>query len=166
MTTELVFLKDDDVLVQCIGGLILNFGSTEYITLLLIHEIKGIDAMRKARKATLSDKIKTINRILPESKFSESDKLKISDLLAEVVSHSALRNQMAHNPLCFVPKEKTGEVVLTSPDINKMDEQGVIKSPEIHYLQVRRAAVRIAAVNQGLNSILGFHPILELQQHV
>lgn len=135
MSNTLVFLKDDDIWIQCIGGLIVNFGVAEFASLQWIAKIQGNASMFKSRRDTLNEKIKTLRQIIPDSKLSESNKINSVKLWDEVISHAVLRNQIAHNPLCFVPDEKTGEVSLSPINVNKIDKDGVIKSPVVGYLR-------------------------------
>jgi hypothetical protein len=158
MSNKFVIPNDMPLWAQCIGGLIINFGSTEFLVLRWIEKLRGREFMLKSRREMFSGKVKIIRKIIPGSMLPESEKTKILAFLDEIVAHAVMRNRVAHNPLCFLTREATGEVVLSPIDINKMNPEGKSRLTGLSYSEIGEAALRVAAINLEMSLILDASP--------
>ena len=147
-------IKEMPLWSQCIGGLIINFGGTEALTLLWIHRIAGEPAAIKSRKDTLSDRIKFVLTLIPTSKLSASDKEKAIELWNEIKILSPIRNRIAHNPINIARKPNSDEIVLTICDLQKMTPNSENPIQELSYSKIGQIALRVREINLNLDSLL------------
>jgi hypothetical protein len=147
-------IKEMPLWSQCIGGLIINFGGTEALTFIWIHKLAGESPAIKARKDTLSDRIKFIVEFIPTSKLSDSDKEKAIGLWNEIKIASAIRNRIAHNPINIARRPNGDEVVLTISDLKKMTPNSENPIEELSYSKIGNIALRVREINLSLDSLL------------
>jgi hypothetical protein len=154
MSNKLVVPPNVRQWAQSIGGLIINFGGTELLTLRWIAKLKGDQFKLKMRKEGLSDKVTIIQKSIPGSQLSEANKAKLLSLLSEVAKNIETRNRIAHNALCFLQKESTGEFVLSPIDTKKMEINSIAKISGLSIFEIANVSNRIGLINGELIAIL------------
>ena len=154
MSNQFIIPQVMPIWAQSIGGFIINFGSSEFLAYRWILSIKGESAGLKLGKKPISDKIKIIKKSLPGHSISEGKKARVEKLFDEIASFVILRNRIAHNPLCFLPRESTGEMVLSPIDLKTMHPSKGGKVIGITHQEIAKAALRVNVINRELAAFL------------
>jgi len=139
---------------QSIGGLIINFGIIEFQSLRWIEKLDGVSAALKARKDKLSLRINAAVALIPSSSLSEIDQKKARDLWTEVNNLSAMRNRIAHNPICVGRRADTDEAVLSIIDLKKMSPTNDNPLETLDYSQIASSALRVREIGCQLGALI------------
>ena len=139
---------------QSIGGLIINFGIIEFQSLRWIEKLDGVSAALKARKDKLSLRINAAVALIPSSSLSDIDQRKARDLWTEVNNLSAMRNRIAHNPICVGRRADTGEAVLSIIDLKKMSPTSDNPLETLDYSQIASSALRVREIGRQLSALI------------
>ena len=150
------FIKPPDMgyWSQSIGGLIINFGIIEFLTLRWIQVLDGEPAAIEARKLKLSRRIQSAVALIPSSPLSDVDKKRASDLWNEVSQLSGTRNRVAHNPMSVGIMANSGEMVLSIIDLKKMTPTGDNPLEKLDRSQIASIALRAGAIGRDLSAII------------
>ena len=150
------FIKPPDIEYwsQSIGGLIINFGVIEFLTLQWIQVFDSEAASIAARKLKLYRRIESAVALIPSSPLSDFDKKRASDLWGEVSQLSGARNRVAHNPMTVGVMAKTGELVLSIIDLKKMTPTGNNPLERLDRSQIASMALRAGEIARDLSAII------------
>ena len=144
---------------QCIGGLIINFGGTEFLTFVWIRKLAGNDAARKANKDTLSERIETVIKLVTTSELLALDKEKAVGLWNEVKGLSQIRNRIAHNPINIGSQPETGEPVLTIFDLKNAIPGIATPIDALGIPKIKETALRVREINLELDALIKTVPL-------
>jgi hypothetical protein len=150
------FIKPPDMgyWSQSIGGLIINFGVIEFLTLRWIQVFDGEPAAIAARKHKLSRRIQSAVTLIAASPLSDADKKRASDLWSEASQLSGTRNRVAHNPMTVGVMKKSGELVLSIIDLQKMTPTGENPLERLDRSQIASIALRVGEIGRDLSAII------------
>jgi hypothetical protein len=139
---------------QSIGGLIINFGIIEFLTLRWIEVLGGDQAALDARKSKLANRINSVLALIPNSALSSSDKKQAGDLWDEVLKLTATRNRIAHNPLCIAIDPTNQLAVLSVVDLKIMTPKGQNPLERLDRTKIADIGLRVGAIGRLLSDLL------------
>lgn len=139
---------------QSIGGLIINFGVAEFLTLRCIEVIKGESEAIRIRKKRLSDRITIAKEAIEESSLSEEKKKESNEIWDEISKLSKKRNRIAHNPLVQGIDSNTDELVFSVIDLDRMTPNGKNVLEPLHYSEISTIALRVREITRRLSTII------------
>jgi hypothetical protein len=150
------FIKPPDMgyWSQSIGGLVINFGIIEFLTLRWIQVFDSEAAATKSRKDRISDRIKSARALIPASPLSDADKKTADDLWDEVSKLLVTRNRVAHNPICLGFMPSSGEMVLSIIDLKKMTPTGSNPLERLDFSQIGSIALRARDIGNSLKAFI------------
>jgi hypothetical protein len=139
---------------QSIGGLIINFGIIEFSTLRWIEVLGGEQEAMEARKRKLADRIKSAVALIPDSALSSAAKKQAGDLWDEALKLTAIRNRIAHNPLCITIDPKNQLAVLSVIDLKTMTPNGQNPIERLDRTKIADIGLRVGEIGRRLNDLL------------
>lgn len=154
MSVKLIEPPNMHLWSQSIGGLIINFGVIEFLTLRWIQVLDGEPAAIAARKDKLSRRIRVAVSLIPTSPFSDSEKKRSTDLWSEASQLSAMRNRIAHNPMCVGIHLQSKQVELSIIELQKMTPKGQNQLERLDYSQIAAVALRARDIGRDLSALI------------
>jgi hypothetical protein len=142
------------VWAQCVGGLILNFGTAEFQTLRWIEVLAGAEAALAKRRSLFGERISAAKELIDASMIPSENKLLAHDLWDELKELSKFRNQIAHNPLVRGRDAVSGDFVWSVIDLKKVVPIGGNKLDRLDYLDIQRVALRVGDISFALRAII------------
>ena len=155
------FRKPDDMSIwaECVGGMILNFGTAEFQTLRWIERLAGADAAIAARRSLFGARIAAAKNLIDSSMIPPEKKTSAHDLWDEIRELSKVRNQIAHNPLILGRDVASGDLAWSVIDLKKVVPVGDNPLERLDYLDIQRVALRVRDISINLSSIIESVPV-------
>ena len=155
------FRKPEDMSVwaECVGGLILNFGTAEFQTLRWIEVLAGAEAAIAKRRSLFGARISAAKELIDASMIPSENKLLAHDLWDELRELSKFRNQIAHNPLVLGRDAVSGDFVWSVIDLQKVVPVGENQLDRLDYFDIQRVALRVRDISSALRSIIESVPV-------
>jgi hypothetical protein len=139
---------------QSIGGLIINFGIAEFLTLLCVERFSGEQAAFDIKKKKLSDRIDAAKAAMASSALSTEEKKRGIAPWSEIAVLSQTRNRIAHNPLCPGFDKAANRFVWSVIDLKKMVPVGENALEPLDYSQIATTALRVRDVCLELRGLI------------
>jgi len=149
---------DMPIWAQCIGGLVINFGSSELLAFHWMEKLNGRVAALKSLNAPFAVRIKKIQAAISTSSLPKPDKTKLLNLWREVAGFIGTRNRVAHNPILQTQRVINGELILSIIDKSRLTLDLATPMKELSQLEIHDTAIRVAQLNMELGSILNAQP--------
>lgn len=159
MHPELRKPQDMALWAECVGGLILNFGTAEFQTLRWIEILAGADAAIAARRSLFGDRITKAKELIDSSMMPPEKKLLAHALWDEIKELSKFRNQIAHNPLVLGRDAASGDLAWSVIDLKKVVPVGANQLERLDYLDIQRVALRVRDISINLRAIIEAVPV-------
>jgi hypothetical protein len=154
MPPQFTEIPETTLWAQSIGGLILNFGMAEFLTLRCVQLLSGEDEAIRIRHKSLSTRITSAKDAIKGSEMPDEQKYRALSLWTEIASFTKMRNRIAHNPLAAGRRAETGELVYSVVDLKRMSPSGRNQLDPLDYQEIARTAVRVRDIVQELTLIL------------
>ncbi len=149
-----VSIPDMHLWSQCIGGLIINFGIAEFLTLRCIEKCSGEAAALKIRGEKLGQRISAAKQAIDGSALSEKERQEAASLWEEIRELAKTRNRVAHNPIVLGFSPSLGGHVFSIIDLKKAVPSGRNEMEALDYQQISDVALRVAAISQRLGALI------------
>jgi hypothetical protein len=145
--------KENEEWAQAIGGLFLNFGLVEWISLRFIEMLRGMPVSNVAMRKVLAERIKTIKKLVEDSPWADAEKTSAIKLWKEVEDHIEMRNIVAHNPFVF-GKNKDGKPGNGILNVKQLRGVGHYNPVLIQANDIFAVATAIGALAVSLNAFV------------
>jgi hypothetical protein len=139
---------------QSIGGLIINFGMAEFLTLRCVELLSGKQEAIGIRNKRLSIWITSAKKAIEGSEMPAQLKERALYLWSELESLSKIRNRIAHNPLAVGRHAATGQLIFSVVDLKRMTPNGRNQLDPLVYQEIAGAALRIRDIVQELSLLI------------
>jgi hypothetical protein len=143
---------------QCIGGLVINFGIAEFMTLRCVELHSGASAALAIRKNKLSDRIAAAKESVQKSNRPAEQKKRATELWDEISKLSKVRNRVAHNPLLAGLNPTTQKLVFSVVDLQKMVPVGENALEPLDHTEIAATALRVREITRELSGIMESAP--------
>ena len=144
---------------QSIGGLIINFGIAEFLTLQCVEKCCGPQAAIDIKKKKLSERIAAAEAALSASRLSLKEKNRAHELWSEVSVLSQIRNRIAHNPIFMGFSASQNRRVFSIIDLKKMVPVGENALEPLDHSEIAATALRVRDIAQELSSLIEAVPV-------
>lgn len=154
MSPKHIELNTVSVWAECVGGLILNFGTLEFQSVRWIEVLLGCDRVIEMRGKKLSKRIEVARDAFEESNTDDQTKERVAELWDEATELAKTRNRIAHNPMVLGHKVDGGELVWSIIDLQKMKLVGGNVLEPLDPPAIQGVALRIRAITLELSAII------------
>jgi hypothetical protein len=154
MPPRFVEIPEMSLWSQSIGGLIINFGMAEFLTLRCVELLSGKQEAISIRNKRLSIRITSAKKAIEGSEMPAQLKKRALCLWSEIESLSKIRNRIAHNPLAVGRHAVTGQLILSVVDLKRMTPNGRNQLDPLVYQEIAGAALRIRDIVQELSLLI------------
>jgi len=139
---------------QSIGGLVIDFGIAEFLTLRCVEVHSGASAAVAIRKKKLFERIAAAKDSIKGSRLTSEQKKRADELWSEISTLSKIRNRIAHNPLLAGFHPATQRVVFSVVDLQKMVPVGENALEPLDHSEIAATALRIRDITRELSGII------------